>query len=322
MGWGVTAELPVNEAMQTVGVLVRQIIVAALLLLALLIFISVLVARKITKPLRQLQVAVEQVGDGKFDVVLPRIGNDEVSELTIAFKFMIKGLQELERLKDEFVFIATHELRTPVTAIRGYTEMLQDAAGALPAQLKNFVSELSKVGARLAHLINDLLEVARSQAGRLKIDTTPQNLVGLINGVLAEVTPLISEKNHIITFVPSLGNIMVMADESKLKEIITNLVSNAIKYTSTGGRIIVEIESRVADVVTTVRDNGIGMAAADQAKLFQRFYRVESSDTKGIEGTGLGLFIVRQLVEHMGGKIWVASAKGQGSAFSFSLPKA
>jgi len=322
LSWAVMVEWPETEAMEIGRVVVGRLVWAALALLLVLIGLSVVVARSFTKPLRELKAATEEIGQGKFDVELKMKSQDEVGELSKSFQEMTKGLKELERLKDEFVFIAAHELRTPVTAIRGYAEMLGDVSQSLPEQGKEFVTRLQQSGARLATLVNDLLEVARSQAGRLKVETTPQDLVGIIQTTLAELTPLAKEKNHAVTFTPPANLPQVMADQAKLQEVLVNLVGNAIKYTPAGGGVEVSVEQQGSEVATHIKDNGIGIGPEDQAKLFQRFFRVESEETKSIQGTGLGLFIVRQIVEHMNGKIWVESTKGQGSTFSFSLPVA
>jgi len=318
-GWAVVVEWPEAEAMAVVSEVVGRLVAGTFILLLALVIVSLWLARKITKPLRQLTTAAAQIGQGKFDVVLPTASQDEVGELARSFGIMTQGLKELERLKDEFVFIAAHELRTPVTAIRGYAEMLGDASKDLPEQAKEFVTRLQQSGGRLAILVNDLLEVARSQAGRLKVQTSPQDIVAIISATLAELKSLADEKKHIIVFSPPPQLPQVMADKDKLQEVLVNLVGNAIKYTPPQGKVEVGLRIEGDSVVTWVKDNGIGITAEDQAKLFQRFFRVESDETRNIQGTGLGLFIVRQIIEHMNGRIWVESTKGQGSTFLFTL---
>ncbi len=319
LGLSVVSEWPTDEAMAPVTAVVNRLLLALVGLLLLLIVISIFLARGLTKPLRALRDAADSIGHGKFDVKIKVTSHDEVGQLASSFTNMSIGLKELERLKDEFVFIAAHELRTPVTAIRGYAEMLGDLKG-VPAQGSEFVQRLQQSGARLANLVNDLLEVARSQAGRLKVQTTPQDIVVLVQATLAELKPLADEKKHTVLFAPPASLPQVMADKDKLQEVLVNLVGNAVKYTPPGGRIEVSLRPEPGAVVAAIKDSGIGIAPADQAKLFERFFRVESDATKSIQGTGLGLFIVRQLIERMNGKVWVESEVGKGSTFSFELP--
>lgn len=319
LNWLAVVEWPQAEAMQVLPQIVIRLLAAAAVLLLVLIILSIIIARRFARPLRRLSAAAGNIGQGKLAVDLPIGGSDELGQLARSFGDMTKGLQELEKLKDEFVFIAAHELRTPVTAIRGYTEMLTDLGSGLPPPAREFVQRLQQSGARLAGLVNDLLEVARDQAGRLKCETAAQDLVPIINGVISELTPLLKEKNHIFNFVTSAPSWSVMADKDKLQEVLVNLLSNAIKYTPPSGKIAINLEQRGPEVEIAVVDNGIGIAPDDQAKLFQRFFRVESDETRNIQGTGLGLFIVRQLVERMGGRIWIESAKGQGTTFTFTL---
>ncbi len=322
LDWLIRVEWPEAEAMEILPQIITQLILAALILLIILGSLSILVARKVSRPIHKLSLAAGSIGQGKFDVSLPTVGQDEVGQLAREFSQMLKGLQELEKLKDEFVFIAAHELRTPVTAIRGYAEMLTDLGTSLPPAAREFVERLQQSGSRLANLVNDLLEVARDQAGRLKCETSPQNLTEIIQGVISELTPLVKEKEHTLQFQPPHNLPMVLVDKDKLQEVLVNLISNAIKYTPPRGTIKLDLMPAAGEVTVSVQDNGIGISAADQAKLFQRFYRVESDETRNIQGTGLGLFIVRQLVERMGGKIWIESEKGKGTTFRFTLKTA
>ena len=154
------------------------------------------------------------------------------------------------------------------------------------------------------------------------MQTSPQDLVAIITATLAELKPLAEEKRHTISFSPPVPLPPVLADKDKLQEVIVNLVGNAIKYTPPQGKVEVGLKVAGQSIITWVKDNGIGIGPDDQAKLFQRFFRVESDETRHIQGTGLGLFIVRQIIEHMNGKIWVESEKGQGSTFYFTLPTA
>lgn len=249
-----------------------------------------------------------------------QILQQKIDQATQDLKNANKSLKHLDKLKDEFVFIATHELKNPVTAMRGYLSLLQEGVfGEIPESMQEPINQLQASNQQLVELVNDLLQVARSEAKTLTIHTEPVNLCPLIDVVKDTLKPLSDQKyltviHHCVHPTPQ-----VLADPQRVKEIINNLLSNAIKYSNTG-TITISHQVKTDRLITHVADQGIGISAADQKKLFTRFFRVEEEATQGIPGTGLGLFIVKQLLEKMGGNIWVSSEKGVGSTFSFSLP--
>lgn len=246
---------------------------------------------------------------------------DEVDKATKELKDANKELRHLDKLKDEFVFIATHELKNPVTAMRGYLSMIQEGSfGKIPKQMQEPVDELQESNQQLVNLVNNLLQIARTEAKTLTINTQPVNLCSEIETVTKNLKPLADQKDLKLTH-ECTKEVKVKADENRITEILNNLISNAIKY-SVQGTITITHEKKDNKIVTHVTDQGVGIAKKDQEKLFTRFFRVEEEAAKGIPGTGLGLFIVKQLIEKMGGKIWFESEIGKGSTFSFSLPKA
>jgi signal transduction histidine kinase len=245
---------------------------------------------------------------------------EEVDKATKDLKIANQHLRHLDKLKDEFVFIATHELKNPVTAMRGYLSMLKEGTfGDIPAKMKDPLQQLQASNQQLVELVNDLLQIARTEAKTLTITTTDVDICPLIDAILGNVKPLFEQKGLKVEHNCPVKQLIVRADETKLKEIINNLVSNAIKY-SDKGTITVSHEVKEYQVITHVKDQGNGISQKDQEKLFTRFFRAEEQAAKGTPGTGLGLFIVKQLVVKMGGKIWFESTLGQGSTFSFSLP--
>jgi signal transduction histidine kinase len=231
--------------------------------------------------------------------------------------------QEVSRLKDEFVFIATHELRTPITAIRGFLELISEGEKSFPKDIRKLLKNMSSASNNLNQLVNDLLEIARSEGGTLKIISELTNVVPIVESVIKEVKPIAIEKGVTIHLdirgmIPS-----VMADSARVKEVITNFISNAIKYNREKGKVFIQIfkaSDGPGELIVEFRDTGYGIPKDQQDKIFQKFFRVQSLETQRVLGTGLGLFITRMMVEKMGGKVVFSSVEGEGSTFAFSLP--
>jgi PAS domain S-box-containing protein len=231
--------------------------------------------------------------------------------------------RELDRMKTEFVSQVSHELRTPLTAIKGFTEMLLDGdAGEVNEEQQEYLDIVKSNVDRLVALINDLLDISRIESGRIKLDLAPIELPAIINSVVATMRPLLEGKHQTLTSQLEPDLPLGMGDRDRVVQVVTNLVSNAHKYTQAGGSIVVSTE-RSGDLLrVAVKDNGMGIPAEDIPKLFTRFFRVDSSLTREIGGTGLGLSIVKSIVELQGGTVSVESEVGQGSTFAFTLPVA
>ncbi|MFC1702909.1 ATP-binding protein [Patescibacteria group bacterium] len=229
--------------------------------------------------------------------------------------------KRLDRLKNEFVFVAAHELRNPVTAIRLLLDIIfDDKRFKVDPILRGYLQKMQEANDRLIQLVDDLLEVSRSESGRLKIKVEHTDVKGLMDMILEELRPSAVSKEIELKYEPPKDMPPVLADGSKLKEIISNLVSNAIKYNVSGGSVIIEHEILDNRLLTRVIDTGIGISDEDLARLFQKFWRSEDVAVRAQSGTGLGLFIVKELVERMGGTISASSEHGKGSTFNFSLP--
>jgi signal transduction histidine kinase len=278
------------------------------------------------KPMSQVSELEQTIIDGFSNIVGLAVQNaslySQIAHANHQLKKANRHLKHLDKLKDEFVFIATHELKNPVTAMRGYLSMIQEGSfGVIPETMKDPVNQLQSSNQQLVELVNDLLQIARAEAKTISINTVPVKLCEIAEVVLESVMPLAKQKGITLKHECLDKKLQVMADENRLKEILNNLVSNAIKY-STQGTISISYELKDKDVLTHVQDQGVGIPEKDQAHIFTRFFRVEEEMAKGIPGTGLGLFIVKQLIEKMGGNISFKSIYGQGTTFSFSLPKA
>ena len=227
---------------------------------------------------------------------------------------------EVDRMKSEFVSIVSHELRTPMTAIKGYLELILVGGSSYDAQTQRTFLEVVKANAdRLGDMVDELLDVSRIEAGRVQMRFQPVSMHRIIHEVAAMLQKALDKKGVELRLDVPADLPDVLADPSRVTQIVTNLMSNALKYTFEG---FVDVTAHVASdyVQIDIKDTGIGMTEEDQAKLFTRFFRASTARTSDIPGTGLGLSITRSLIEMHGGKIWLKSAVGQGSTFSFIIP--
>ncbi|MFQ5949614.1 MAG: ATP-binding protein, partial [Nitrospiria bacterium] len=233
----------------------------------------------------------------------------------------ITSLKEVDRLKSEFVSQVSHDLRTPLTAIKGYIDNMQDGiAGDLTERQKDYLYRMSKNAGRLVRLISDLLDVSRMESAKMELNLTSLSLHDLIAEVVNAIRPIAAEKNLKVVLNKFEGKSQLQGDWDKLEQVITNLLDNAIKFTPPGGRITITLKQDQRSLKTAIRDTGIGISPEEQSRIFDRFYQTERESSAYAKGTGLGLFIAKTLIELHGGQIRVTSEVGKGSEFAFTLP--
>ncbi len=230
-----------------------------------------------------------------------------------------RQLAELDALKDEFISMASHELRTPITAITGYLDLMNDRIKSEGlTSLKPDMDTLLLVTDDLKNLINDLLEVSRIEQGRLNVTLSDTQVNDIITKVVNTMKPLVDKKGLAIKYT-TVDTPLIKTDPDRLRQVMTNLVSNSIKYTLKG-RIDIKVEAKQKNIEVTVNDTGIGIPPEELSKLFSKFHRVKDKQTVEVRGTGLGLWITKQIVESLGGKIYIESIYGTGTRISFTLP--
>ena len=229
----------------------------------------------------------------------------------------------VERMKDEFISIASHELRTPLTSIMGYVSLLlAGEVGALTEEQQSFLQIVDSNAERLIGLVHELLDMSRIESGRIQLTLHPVDLREVVQAVCTDLRT-VSRSKHIATVVQlPLEPIRVQADRARLIQVLTNLLSNAYKYSPENTTVTIQGTVHDSSAQVNVVDQGIGISESDQAQLFSKFFRADSARRQGIAGTGLGLSITRSLVEMQGGQVWVSSGLGYGSTFSFTLPLA
>ena len=318
-------------------------------------FLWAIVRYVIVKPLAHLRDVTEEVSQGRMDVRAEVNTGDEFEELSRSFNRMLRHLMdtqvalqnanqdldskvdeqaqlnlklyEMNQIKSEFLANMSHELRTPLNSIIGFSEILETAKGLEDKQVR-FASNIRNSGRLLLDLINDILDLAKLEAGKMKVNPSEFKLPQLISELCEMVANLAETKNIQLTVDVNSNFPVVFQDKIKLQQILTNLLSNAIKFTPEGGRINVtaeQLDSNPTELQIHVRDTGIGIAAPDQAIIFEKFRQGPSaigtdSLTREVSGTGLGLSIVKELCILLGGKIQLVSEVGKGSTFSVTLP--
>jgi signal transduction histidine kinase len=259
----------------------------------------------------------------------------ELSDKNERLGAAVERMQEVDRLKSNFLATVSHELRTPLTSVIGYSEMLiEGLAGQLNPEQREYVQIIMEKGDHLLQLITGILDVSRMDSGPLKLAREPLQVAEMAANILSALTPLARRKRVELRLDAARPVPRVHADREKLRQVVIHLVSNAVKFTPEGGRVLVGVEvgplAREEDLVAggagalgvrlRVTDSGIGIAPDKQVRIFEPFFQVDSSSTREYGGTGLGLTLVKSYVEAHGGHVWVDSELGRGSAFTVTLP--
>ncbi len=229
--------------------------------------------------------------------------------------------QEVEEIKSDFISIVSHELRTPLTAIKGFLSMiLKRDFGELTDKQFHFLNRVYQSNQRMINLVEDLLDMSSIESGKINLTPMPIVLETIIADVVTELASKGFERQIMLKVTRRQRLPLVLADETRLRQILVNLIDNAIKYSLPGTEVVIDFRVAGDELVTTINDSGVGISPANMERLFTRFGRVYNPMSLSAGGTGLGLYIVKNLVESHGGRIWVTSKEGKGSKFSFSLP--
>lgn len=305
----------------------RRILVVTGVAFSFGIFGAFILAQLMSRPIRKLTEGAKSIGQGNLEQRISVKSRDELGDLAGEFNRMAKKLKELDQMKDDFVSSVSHELRSPLTSIKGYVDfVLRGKAGPLNKKLVEYLTIVKNNTSRLGMFINDILDLAKIEAKRFELGKEALELSPLIEEMVTFFRPQAEEsKVQLEALVPSSLS-LVSADQDKLRQVFTNLLSNAFKFTPEKGKVTIEAKNSESGsfVEIAVKDTGVGIAKEDLKKVFDKFQQIKPSKgkVKRVKGTGLGLAIVRGIVEAHGGRIWVESELNKGSNFIFTLPKA
>jgi two-component system phosphate regulon sensor histidine kinase PhoR len=305
-----------------------RIVVASIIILVMVILVSQLVSRRLTKPLVEIADMVNEIKAGNLDQKLPVRSRDEIgrlagliNEMTDKLKADIEQLKKLERVRTEFLGNVSHELRTPIFSLKGFLETLLDGALDDPTVNKAFIEKAYHHANRLDTLLSDLIEISRIESGEMKMSFRYFDCVSILKNLTADFSDAAARKQQRLIVVAPDAEVLVLGDKERLRQALGNMVDNAIKYSAEGGATTVSLKEADHSVTLSISDTGSGIEAVHLPRIFERFYRVDKTRSRDVGGTGLGLAIAKHIVEAHGSKIVVTSQIGKGTTFSFELKK-
>lgn len=282
------------------------------------ILVSLFVSQRVVTPVQHMMRASRHIAEGHYHERVRVISNDELGQLAGSFNQMAASLEQTEAMRRELIGNVAHELRTPLSTIKGYMEGLMD--GVLPPEPTTY-QQVYREADRLQRLVSDLQELSRVESGTFELNRQSVNLAELINHTATRLRPQFEEKGIRLNLEIPSDLPQIHGDEDRISQVLINLIGNALQYTPTGGTVTVAAEIHPQELSVTITDTGIGLAPEHLPHLFTRFYRVDKSRSRAGGGSGIGLTITKHLIEAHGGRLRAKSnGVGRGSAFSFSLP--
>jgi signal transduction histidine kinase len=310
-----------NDLTNSMMEMYRQIIYSALIAAAIAVILIYFFVRSILKPLKEVTLATKQLAFGNFDVRLKVNSSDEIGELSKTFNSVAEDLGKYENTRRSFVANVSHELRSPLTSMQGLVQGILDGTikSSQHVKYQNVVLDETK---RLNHLINDLLDLSQIESGKVAFQFSNMDVNELIRRCLITFESKISAKNIDVDVEIRDEKQIVYADENRIKQVMMNLIDNAVKFTPDRGKIKIFTSESPDSIFVNVNNSGSLISDEDLPYIFERFYKADKSHTRSQEGTGLGLSIVKKIITEHGQRIWVESTMENGTTFTFSLKKA
>lgn len=318
---GVLVSIPTPEVtkmrIEVIKIFLFNAAVAALLVAVLVYFIS----KRITKPLSQITEAARSIAGGDFSRRVSIDAENEFSELGETFNHMAASIEQLENMRSSFIANVSHDLRTPMTTIIGFVQGIMD--GTIPEEKhKWYLSIVLDESKRLSRIVTDLLDLSKLEQGSFNIEMREFDINELIRLNIIKFEKRITEKNIRLTVGFESENLRVMADKDAIQRVVTNLFDNAVKFTQEGGFIDINTGVKQGRAFVSIQNSGMGIEQKDLIHIFDRFYKTDKSRSQDKNGAGLGLYIVKSILQAHGEKVWAESEPGQYTRFSFTLAKA
>lgn len=306
---------PVEEAF--LASVKKSVVWAALIAGGAGIALTLWLSRRILRPVQALTVAARRMQSGDLDQQVSVSSKDEIGELAGAFNSMAAGLKKQEELRRHMVSDVAHELRTPLSNIRGYLEALREG---LVEPTPSAISSLHEEALLLGRLVDELQDLTLAEAGQLTLNRQPLALEDISHKAIESVSQQAAAKGLKLRMGLPENLPLVNVDPQRMAQVLRNLLTNAINHTEAGGEIVVQAARQKSEIEVKVSDNGEGISPRDLPHIFERFYRADESRSRATGGSGLGLTIAKRIIEAHGGKIWAESKKGQGTTLTFTIP--
>ena len=300
---------------------VENLLLYALLVGVIIAILSGLImSRSLTRPIADIIRAATAFARGNYSSRTAATGGDEIGNLGRTFNYMADALAKTEQNRRDFLANVTHELKTPITSIQALTEAMLDGLANEPGQQNRYLKTIVGECGRIERLVHDLLDLSQLESGELSIHPESIDAIAFVRNVAAQREPLLSEKKLVFQLDLTLQELPICADFDRLTQVLDNLVSNAVRHSPVGNLIRIAVQKRGGVALFSVADQGPGIAPADLPYIWDRFYRGDKSRARVYGGAGLGLPIVKKLIQAMGGDITAANNPDRGALFTFTLP--
>lgn len=323
----VRISLPLTEIESQLRVVYRVVLVSGLIAVIIALIVGYFISRGIMQPITQMTEIAEHISKGDFSKKVSVRSKDELGILAKSLNKMaddlqskIENLNKLNTVRKDFVANVSHELKTPLTSIKGFIETLEDGALYDKANAKKFIQIIKKHTERISSIIDDLLSLSELELGKDRITKEEFDLKASLDETLLGFQHILTSKKHSLHVDIKGDDFRIKADKYKIEQILVNLLDNAIKYTGDGGKISVSMSKQKKDITISIADTGIGISKEHLDRIFERFYRVDKARSRQLGGTGLGLAIVKHIALLHDGKIDIESEAQKGTKITISLP--
>lgn len=297
-------------------IICAAIIIVALIVLFFNVFSGFFFIKSIAKPVREVSAAARKIALGDYKEELKTDRVDEIGELCDSINYMQAELKSAEQLKNDFISSVSHELRTPLTAIRGWAETSKMSVGYDEQLVVRGLDVVLSESDRLSDLVEELLDFSRMQSGRMSIEMMPIGVIAVLKEAVDMYLELAAKREIEITFAEPKNESVVNGDRNRLKQVLINIIDNAVKYTNEKGQVLIEVEEADGCVKIIIKDTGVGISAADIDHVKEKFYKAN----KEVRGSGIGLAVADEIIKHMGGLLFLESTEGIGTTVTVVLP--